>query len=197
MPCFGQYFNTIWAASWQNQQNNCAPSEDSDQPSLIRVFAVHSMVAKDPSFLHADSEDGSDWADAHADLSLHWAHRSFCWFCHEAAYIMQHKPSWRLSNAFKLVFLKIYISIFIPNETSCGFWCCVTPRTLRRPCVSLFLDISADVPQWGPPKGNRTSSFSLIKKKKKKKKKSSTHRGSKFVSKISFSSCKKILHMKS
>ena len=43
----------------------CAPSEDSDQPqpghppSLIRVFAVRSMVVKDPSFLHADSE-GSD-----------------------------------------------------------------------------------------------------------------------------------------
>ena len=41
----------------------CVPSEDSDQPghppSLIRVFAVRSMgkVAKDPSFLRADSED--------------------------------------------------------------------------------------------------------------------------------------------
>ena len=37
----------IWAASWQNQQSGCAPSEDSDQPghlpSLIRVFAVRSM----------------------------------------------------------------------------------------------------------------------------------------------------------
>ena len=33
----------IWAATWQNQQNECAPSEDSDQPglpSLTRVFAV-------------------------------------------------------------------------------------------------------------------------------------------------------------
>ena len=33
-----------WAATWQNQQNEWAPSEDSDQPghppSLIRVFAV-------------------------------------------------------------------------------------------------------------------------------------------------------------
>ena len=33
-----------WAASWQNQQNDCVPSEDSDQPghpaSLIRVFTV-------------------------------------------------------------------------------------------------------------------------------------------------------------
>ena len=39
----------------------CVPSEDSDQPghppSLIRVFAVRLRVAKDPSFLHADSED--------------------------------------------------------------------------------------------------------------------------------------------
>ena len=34
-------------------------------------------------FLHVDSEN----SDAQADLSLHWAHRSFCWFCHEAAQI--------------------------------------------------------------------------------------------------------------
>ena len=35
----------ILATTWQNQQNECAPSKDSDQPghlpSLIRVFAVH------------------------------------------------------------------------------------------------------------------------------------------------------------
>ena len=34
-----------WAVTRQNQQSDCAPSEDSDQPghppSLIRVFAVH------------------------------------------------------------------------------------------------------------------------------------------------------------
>ena len=45
----------------KKKQNGCAPSEDSDQPghppSLIRVFAVCSMGAKDPSFLQADSED--------------------------------------------------------------------------------------------------------------------------------------------
>ena len=38
---------TIWAATQQNQQSDCVPSEDSDQPghlpSLIRVFAVCSM----------------------------------------------------------------------------------------------------------------------------------------------------------
>ena len=36
----------------------------------------------------AHSEDWSDRADAQADLSLHWAHSSFCWFCHAAAHIL-------------------------------------------------------------------------------------------------------------
>ena len=39
----------MWAATWQNQQNGCAPSKDSDQPghslSLIRVFAVRMKKA--------------------------------------------------------------------------------------------------------------------------------------------------------
>ena len=37
----------LWAATWQNQQSVCAPSEDSDQsghpPRLIRVFAMRLM----------------------------------------------------------------------------------------------------------------------------------------------------------
>ena len=83
-----------WSALWKKQQqNDCAPSEDSDQPghppSLIRVFAVRSRVAKDPSYLHVYSVAScwSDWADAQADLSLRWAQMPFCWFCHEAAYM--------------------------------------------------------------------------------------------------------------
>ena len=36
----------------------------------------------------AHSEDWSDMADAQADLSLHWAHNSFCLFCHVAAHII-------------------------------------------------------------------------------------------------------------
>ena len=87
----------IWANSWQNQQNDCALSEDLDQPghlpSLIRVFALWAQsVAKDPIFLHADRQRRlwSDWADAQADLSLRWAHMPFCWFCHAAAYMKDH-----------------------------------------------------------------------------------------------------------
>ena len=42
--CFTSLKKTIWGTSWQNQQNECAPSKDSDPPghppSLNRVFAV-------------------------------------------------------------------------------------------------------------------------------------------------------------
>ena len=67
-----------WAATWQNQQNDCAPSEDSDQPGhppgLIRVFAVHSMGTLRQQRLW------SDQADAQADLSLRCAHTHFVRF---------------------------------------------------------------------------------------------------------------------
>ena len=29
--------------------------------------------------------------NAQADLSLRWAHRSFCWFCHEVAHLLYTK----------------------------------------------------------------------------------------------------------
>ena len=52
----------------------CAPCKDSDQPrhllSLIRVFAVRSMVVKDPSFLHAGSEDSDGGCPGWSESSL-------------------------------------------------------------------------------------------------------------------------------
>ena len=63
----------------------CAPSEDSDQPrhlpSLIRVFGVlmkKAWVLRYP--LSAQLRFWSDWADAQADLSPHWAHSRFVGF---------------------------------------------------------------------------------------------------------------------
>ena len=69
---------TIRAASWQNHQNDCAPSEDSDQhghpPSLIRVFAVRMKEGWVLSYpLSAQGRLWSNWADDQADLSLRWA----------------------------------------------------------------------------------------------------------------------------
>ena len=46
----------IWAASWQNQQSECAPSEDSDQPWYPPSLCTQ-WVSMNPSLLHADSED--------------------------------------------------------------------------------------------------------------------------------------------
>ena len=66
----------IWAATWQNQQSDCASSEDSDQPwhppSLIRVFAVHMKKALVISYpLSAPPSLGT---------------QSLCWFlsCHSS-----------------------------------------------------------------------------------------------------------------
>ena len=57
---------------------------------ILPVWSESSLcaqwVAKDLSFLHADSEDWSDWADAKADLSLRWAHTHFVGLSCRGAY---------------------------------------------------------------------------------------------------------------
>ena len=75
----------IWAATWQNQQNKGAPSEDSDQPghppSLFRVFAVRMQKICVLSYpISAQRSLWLDWADAQPDLNLRWAHTHFVGF---------------------------------------------------------------------------------------------------------------------
>ena len=75
----------IWAKTWKNQQNECAPSKDSDQPghppSLIRVFAVRMKKVSTLSYLlTAQQRLWSDWADSQANLSLRWTHSHFVGF---------------------------------------------------------------------------------------------------------------------
>ena len=77
---------TKWLCAQRRLRSTWA-SAQSDQSLL----SCTQWVAKDPSFLHADSEDWSDRVDAQANLSLCWAHISFCWFCREAAHLMIHK----------------------------------------------------------------------------------------------------------
>ena len=76
---------SIWAATWQNQQCGCAPSEDSDQLGIRPVWSESSPCA---------------WRNFRS-LATHWAHsevsgcpgwskssldaHSFCWFCHVVA----------------------------------------------------------------------------------------------------------------
>ena len=88
-----KFKNAIWAASWQNQQNDCVHSQDSDQPghppSLIsECLLCTQWVAKDPSFRHADSEDSDQTGRMPRLICLRWAHMPFCWFCHELAHLL-------------------------------------------------------------------------------------------------------------
>ena len=58
---FRDYGSARCAATWQNQQSDCAPSEDSDQPgyppSLIRAFAVRMKKAWILSYPLSASDD--------------------------------------------------------------------------------------------------------------------------------------------
>ena len=66
-------------------------NKDSDQqghpPSLIRVFACAQLIAQDPSFLHADSEDSDQPGCPGWSESLLGVY-SLCWFCHVEAHLI-------------------------------------------------------------------------------------------------------------
>ena len=68
------------------------------------VFVVHMKKPWILSYpLSAQQTLWSDWADAQADLSLHWAHMPLCWLCHEAARMSYYVGSlleieWKLWN---------------------------------------------------------------------------------------------------
>ena len=88
-----------WAAALQNQQNGhcvqrrhrlvCA-SAQSDQS--LRCPHEEKLGPQLSIERTAKCEDWSDWAGAQADLSLRWAQRPFCWFCHEVANIQKVHP---------------------------------------------------------------------------------------------------------
>ena len=85
------YFLFIWATAWQNIQKDLHPMEDSDQPGhppgLTRVFAVRSMGSQGPKAPSCGQQRLLiTLADAQADMSLRWMHRSFCWFCRAPAH---------------------------------------------------------------------------------------------------------------
>ena len=74
-------------------------------------------VAKDPSYLYADSKDWSDGVDAQADLSLHWAHKPLCWFCHEAAQMLVWWQQFRRQVSYSLRFLPLFCDMVLSFQT--------------------------------------------------------------------------------
>ena len=79
---------TIWAVSWQNQQNDMHPAKTQISLGIHPVWSVFAVRMKKPWILSyplsAQRRLWSDWADALADLNLRWA-QFFCWFCREVA----------------------------------------------------------------------------------------------------------------
>ena len=54
----------------------------------------------------AHSEDWSDWVNAQADLSLHWVHMSFCWFCRVVAHLRTTKMQINLHSLISIVIIR-------------------------------------------------------------------------------------------
>ena len=78
------YFYCVRWMSYDNKQKDLCT-----QWILRLVWAVRMKKIWVITATHwADSEDWLDCVDAQAVLSLRWARRSFCWFCHEAAQII-------------------------------------------------------------------------------------------------------------
>ena len=96
----------IWAATWQNQQNGCTSSEDSDQPwhlpSLIRVFAVRMKklwvlsypLSTQWRLIRLGGCPG--WSES--SLGAH----SFCWFCHVVAHLTL-LPTFEASDSWQSI----------------------------------------------------------------------------------------------
>ena len=65
---------TVWATSWQNQQNGICPTKTQISQGIRRDWSESSLFAwskiRSLATHCAHSEDWSDWADAQADLSL-------------------------------------------------------------------------------------------------------------------------------
>ena len=68
--------------------------------SLISVLIVWRLKKA-----HAIREDWSDCADAQADLSFHWSHKSYCRFCHALAQMVPWHP-----YLFKSICLRLQIN---------------------------------------------------------------------------------------
>ena len=107
----------IW---YQNEPRHDKTNKMTARPAKTRIslgirpvssesLLCAQWVAKDPSFLHAGSEDpDQDWVDAQADLSLRWAHTHFVGFvmswlrCFSQLY-SQHDSFYLTHNCFASV----------------------------------------------------------------------------------------------
>ena len=70
--CAQRRLRSAWASSQSDQSQRCPP-EAKLGPKLPTECTAKTLIRL------------GGWVDAQADLSLRWAQKSFCWFCHEVA----------------------------------------------------------------------------------------------------------------
>ena len=104
----------VWAASWQNQQNGmCAQRR---LRSVCPVWSESSLctlwVAKDPSVLHADSEDSDQTGRMPLLIWVFTGHT-----CHFVGFVMRQL----ICSNFRIVTAIIWI-FRCPNMSSGMFW---------------------------------------------------------------------------
>ena len=113
-------------AAWQNQQKSYVYLVKTQISLGIHpvwsVFIVHSLGSKRPKVSSGGQRRlWSDWAGAQADRSLHWAHRSFCWFCHAVAHVWPAKTKSCL-NISVVGMKKLGTFSVASNKTLCEEW---------------------------------------------------------------------------
>ena len=90
---FSMLLNTIIKETAHDKTYNetCVTNKDSDQPvhppSMTRVLVYPSLDSLEAEGTCNQQRLRSDCADAQADLSLRWPHKSYCRFCHALAQI--------------------------------------------------------------------------------------------------------------
>ena len=117
----------IWATSWQNQQNDCASSKDSDQSDSSQCTQ---WVAEDPMFLHADSQD----TDLKGQMPrLIWVFAGYT--CYFVGFVM------RRFSYFKMLCCSNFCIIMPPTSKLTGhidYGLCVHPSVHQEPCMLGF-----------------------------------------------------------
>ena len=88
MPVFLTHMGHLMTKPTKWHVHPAKTDQPGHPPNLIRDLAVCSMDSWGSNVSSCRQQRlWSDCAGAQADLSLRWAHRSFCWVCHEAANI--------------------------------------------------------------------------------------------------------------
>ena len=128
-----------WAASWQNQQNGmCAQQRHTVwSESLL----CSQWVAKDPSFLHADSEDSDQTG---------WMPRPIWVFagraCHFVGFVMRWLIWWNMKkNLYKIGLQSNFFKPKTNGQKDKGFLLTSTfvPKGLSAPALGLYTCIKA------------------------------------------------------